>query len=50
MWAGFISIRIGTSGDCSEYSNEPSDSIKDEEFLDQLGNCRLLEKNSAPWG
>jgi hypothetical protein len=31
-----------------EYGNEPSGSIKDEEFLDQLSDYQLL-KNSAPW-
>jgi hypothetical protein len=29
--------------------NEPSDSIKCEEFLDWLRNCYLLKKESAPW-
>jgi hypothetical protein len=34
------------AGPC-EYTNEPSGSIKREEFLDQLSECQLL-KHSAP--
>jgi hypothetical protein len=30
-----------------EHSNEPSGSIKGEEFLDKLSDCQLL-KDSAP--
>jgi hypothetical protein len=32
-----------------EYGNEPSGSIKGEEFLDQLSNYLLLKKDSAQW-
>jgi hypothetical protein len=35
------------TGSC-EQSNEPSGSIKDEEFLDYSNDCYLL-KNSASW-
>jgi hypothetical protein len=35
-------------GSC-EHSNELSDSIKGEEFLDWLSSYRLLKKDSAPW-
>jgi hypothetical protein len=31
---GFIWLMIGTSGDSCEHTNEPSNSIKDGEFLD----------------
>jgi len=35
--------------DCKEYSNEPSGSVKGEEFLDQLCQYWLLKKVSTPW-
>jgi hypothetical protein len=31
---------------CCEHGNEPLDSIKDDEFFDHLGDCKLL-KNSV---
>jgi hypothetical protein len=34
---------------CYEHSNEPSDCIKGEEFLEWLIDCQLLKKNFAPW-
>jgi hypothetical protein len=36
------------AGSC-EHGNEPSGSIKGGEFLDQLSDCQLLKKDSAPW-
>ena len=36
--------------DCCECGNEPSSSIKSEEFLDQMRIGQLLKKDSAPWG
>ena len=36
------------AGTC-EYGNEPSDSIKCGEFLDQLQTGQLLKKDSALW-
>jgi len=33
---------------CCECGEEPSDSIKCGELLDQLRNCQLLKKDSAP--
>jgi hypothetical protein len=35
-------------GSC-EYDNEPSYSTKDEEFLDQLGDYQVLEKEPRSW-
>jgi hypothetical protein len=32
----------------NEHSNEPLDTIKGRELLDQLSCCQLLKKNSAP--
>jgi hypothetical protein len=32
---------------CCEHGDEPSGSMKDGEFLDQLSDCFLLKKNSA---
>jgi hypothetical protein len=34
---------------CCEHGNEPSGSIKCGEFLDQMRDRQLLEKDSAPW-
>jgi hypothetical protein len=31
------------------HSNEPSDFMKGEEFIEQLGGYKLLKKASAPW-
>jgi hypothetical protein len=36
-------------GSC-EHGNEPLDSIKCWEVLEQLHNWRLFKKDSAPWG
>jgi hypothetical protein len=36
------------AGTC-KCGNEPSGSIKCEEFLDYLRSSELLEKDSAPW-
>jgi hypothetical protein len=33
----------------SEHGNELLGSIKGGEFLDQLSDCQLLKKDSAPW-
>jgi len=35
--------------DCWELGNELSGSIKAWEFLDELSDCHLLNRNSAPW-
>jgi hypothetical protein len=35
-------------GSC-EYDNETSGSVNGGEFLDQLSDCQLLKKDSAPW-
>jgi hypothetical protein len=34
---------------CCEHSNEPMDSIKGGEFVDQLSDYQLLKKDSAPF-
>jgi hypothetical protein len=41
--------RIRISGTSCEHGNEPSVSIKDEEFLDYLSDCQLLTEESGPW-
>jgi hypothetical protein len=40
---------IGISDGCSEYSNEPSGSIKCGKFLDNLRSYKLFKKNCAAW-
>jgi hypothetical protein len=35
-------------GSCG-HDNELLDPIKCSEFLDWVSNCRLLQKDSAPW-
>jgi hypothetical protein len=37
-----------TAASC-ERGNEHSDYIRGGEFLDQLSDCQLLKKDSAPW-
>jgi hypothetical protein len=32
-----------------EHDNEPSDSIREEIFIDKLSNSSLLKENSASW-
>jgi hypothetical protein len=34
---------------CCEHGNETSGFIKGGEFLDQLSECKLLKRDSAPW-
>jgi hypothetical protein len=52
-WEGMLTrlfwLRIGTSGSSCGDSNEPSGSIKGEEFIDLLSDCWLLKKDSVPW-
>jgi hypothetical protein len=36
------------AGSCDHY-NEPSGSIKGEEFLDRLSDCQIFKRGSAPW-
>jgi hypothetical protein len=40
---------LPVGGGCCEHGNEPSDSIKGREFLDQLSDSQLLKEDSAPW-
>ena len=52
MW-GYVLDRGGlgqgqVAGTC-ECGNQPSGSIKCEEFLDQLKTSQLLKKDSTPW-
>jgi hypothetical protein len=35
--------------DCIEHGNEPSGSIKDVEFLEQLRDCQLPKNEFVPW-
>jgi hypothetical protein len=40
-------LRIGASD--GEHGNDPSSSIKGKEFLDQLSDYKLLNRECAPW-
>jgi hypothetical protein len=40
----------GPVAGCCEDGNEPSGSIRGEEFRDQLSDYLLLKEDSAPWG
>jgi hypothetical protein len=42
-----VSSRHSPVADSCERSNESSNSIKDREFLDQLGDYQLLKQESA---
>jgi hypothetical protein len=39
----------GPMASSSKHGYEPSGSIKDGRFLEQLSDHQLLKKNSAPW-
>jgi hypothetical protein len=43
MWIRLIWLRIRNS----EHDNEPSYSIKEGEFLDEVSDCHLLKKDSV---
>ena len=45
-WAGPGQRQVADACECG---NEPSDSVKCGEFLDQLQTSQLLKKDSAPW-
>ena len=45
-WAGPGQRQVTDACECG---NEPSGSVKYEEFLDQLQTSQLLKKDSAPW-
>ena len=45
-WAGPGQRQVADACECG---NEPSGSVKCEEFLDQLQTSQLLKKDSAPW-
>jgi hypothetical protein len=47
-WGGVGWIDLAQEGPC-EQGNEPSDSIKRWEILEQLRNWWLFKKGSAPW-
>jgi hypothetical protein len=47
-WIHVAQVRNQWQGSC-EHGNELSDSIKGRELLDQLSDCQLLKKDSAPW-
>jgi hypothetical protein len=36
-------------GSSCEHGNEPSNSIKDRNFLDHLSDCQVLKNDSGPW-
>jgi hypothetical protein len=42
VWTGYVLLRIGTSKEPYEHGNEPLDSMKGREFLDQLSDYHLL--------
>jgi len=42
VWTGYVLLRIGTSKEPYEHGNEPLDSMKGREFLDQLSDYQLL--------
>jgi len=44
----FIWLGVGPGPGCPKHTNEPSDSINVENFLNQLGERQLLKKDSAP--
>jgi hypothetical protein len=41
-------MEVWTAG-CCEHGDELLRSIKCWKFLEQMRNCRLLKKDSAPW-
>jgi hypothetical protein len=45
-----ILVTIVHNDETCEYGNETSGSIKGGEFLEQLSDCQLLMKDSAPCG
>jgi hypothetical protein len=44
-----VQYRDQWRADCCEHGNDPSDSVKSGEFLDQLCEHLLVMKNSSPW-
>jgi hypothetical protein len=52
-WEGVDWINLAEDRDewqpFCEQGNDPLDSIKCLEFIDQLSNCYLLRKDSLPW-
>jgi hypothetical protein len=42
---GFIWLSTGTG----KHGNEPSDSIKDRDYFDNIKNYQFLSMGSAPW-
>jgi hypothetical protein len=48
MWIGFIWLRIGPGGGVLQ-SKALLGSVKGGEFFEQLSNCWLVRKESAPW-
>jgi hypothetical protein len=44
----FSWIGKGLVADCCEHVNDPSASIKVEEFLAHVSDCQLLKKDYAP--
>jgi hypothetical protein len=49
VWTEFIWLWIRTMVVSYEHSNEPSGSIYNGEFVAQLSNYQLPNKNSSSW-
>jgi hypothetical protein len=49
VWSGFIWIEIGLMAGACEHGNEPSGSVKGEDFLHYLSDCYLLKIGSSSW-
>ena len=48
VMTGMFWLRLGRGGGCFECGNEPSGSIKCEEFVNLLRTSQILLENSAP--
>jgi hypothetical protein len=48
-WTGYVWLRIGPVARSCEHGNEPSGSVKGEEFPECPRNDWLHEKGSTPW-
>jgi hypothetical protein len=45
MWAGFICLRMSTSGGICEHGNEPSGFMRGRKFIDNLNEYWPLQKD-----
>jgi hypothetical protein len=49
VWVGSLWLKAGCIDGSLHHGNEPRVPYKERKFVDRLGCCQRLKKDSAPW-